>query len=215
MATSEGNSSVEAAKANKRTKRRSLLQQIFGGGKKNETLKVLSPTTAPATDAPSDVPQTSSSSQPSYPLFVGKHTYLSQTDSDLGFKEGDLLYILNKDDTDWWFAKAKHSGQEGYIPSNYVTEHKSTVDKGENVSSGADAVTSANVACDTSTQPDNTQSDVPNEPPPPESLPPPEDKNVYLTLFPYEARTPEDLGFVKPSCSLLVTWMGTGGWENH
>ena len=92
-------SSVEPAKANKKTKGRSLLKQIFGEGKKNETLKVVSPTTESATDAPSDVPQTNWSSQPSYPLFVGKHTYLSQRDSDLGFKEGDLLYILIKGDT--------------------------------------------------------------------------------------------------------------------
>ena len=61
----------------------------------------------------------------SYPLFVAKFDYASRTDDDLGFKKGDSLYIINTDDDDWWFAKAKHSNQEGYIPSNYVAEFNS------------------------------------------------------------------------------------------
>ena len=60
-----------------------------------------------------------------YPLFVAKYGYASRTDDDLGFKKGDSLYILDMDDRDWWFAKAKHTGQEGYIPSNYVAEFNS------------------------------------------------------------------------------------------
>ena len=60
-----------------------------------------------------------------YPLFVAKYGYTSRTDDDLGFKKGDSLYILDMDDRDWWFAKAKHTGQEGYIPSNYVAEFNS------------------------------------------------------------------------------------------
>ena len=60
-----------------------------------------------------------------YPLFVAKYGYASRTDDDLGFKQGDSLYILDMDDSDWWLAKAKHTGQEGYIPSNYVAEFNS------------------------------------------------------------------------------------------
>ena len=58
-----------------------------------------------------------------YPLYVGKYEYSARTAEDLSFKKEDLLYILNTDDEDWWFARAKHSGQEGYIPSNYVGEY--------------------------------------------------------------------------------------------
>ena len=58
-----------------------------------------------------------------YPLYVGKYDYSARTVEDLSFKKGDLLYILNTDDGDWWFARAKHSGQKGYIPSNYVGEY--------------------------------------------------------------------------------------------
>ena len=54
------------------------------------------------------------------PLFVANYDYSARTDEDLSFKKGDLLHIMNRDDGEWWFAKSKTTGQEGYIPSNYV-----------------------------------------------------------------------------------------------
>ena len=70
---------------------------------------------------PSALPGNSSlKEEPSFPLFVAKYSYSSRADEDMSFKKGDLLYIINKDEGDWWFAKAKGTGQEGYIPSNYV-----------------------------------------------------------------------------------------------
>ena len=60
-----------------------------------------------------------------YPLFVGNYDYSATTDDDLSFKKGDLLYIIDRDEGDWWFARSKDTGQEGYIPSNYVAECKS------------------------------------------------------------------------------------------
>ena len=57
-----------------------------------------------------------------YPLFIAKYDFSSESDEDLSFKKGDLLYIISPDEGDWWFAKAKHTGQEGYIPQNYVTK---------------------------------------------------------------------------------------------
>ena len=30
------------------------------------------------------------------------------------------MYIISTDDGDWWYARLKDSGKEGYIPSNYV-----------------------------------------------------------------------------------------------
>ena len=60
-----------------------------------------------------------------YPIFVGKYDYDSRTDDDLSFKKGDLMYIISTDEGDWWFARAKDGGKEGYIPSNYVAEYKS------------------------------------------------------------------------------------------
>ena len=33
------------------------------------------------------------------------------------------MYIISTDEDDRWFACLKDSGEEGYIPSNYVTEY--------------------------------------------------------------------------------------------
>ena len=50
-----------------------------------------------------------------FPLCIGSYDYSARTAEDLSFKKGDLLYILNTDDEDQWFARIKHSGQEGSI----------------------------------------------------------------------------------------------------
>ena len=60
--------------------------------------------------------------EPNYPLFIAKYDFSSTDDEDLSFKKGDLLYVINRDKDDWWYARAKHTGQEGYIPINYVTK---------------------------------------------------------------------------------------------
>ncbi len=59
------------------------------------------------------------------PLFVGKYDYNSRTEGYLGFKKGDLLYIINTNDADWWFAQQWVSGDKGVVPSNYIAEYKS------------------------------------------------------------------------------------------
>ena len=56
------------------------------------------------------------------PKYVGKFDYNSRTDDDLGFRKGDLMYIISTDDDDWWWARSEETGKEGYIPSNYVAE---------------------------------------------------------------------------------------------
>ena len=43
----------------------------------------------------------------------------------LSLSSGNLLYIISTDEGDWWFARSKDTGKEGYIPSNYVAEYKS------------------------------------------------------------------------------------------
>ena len=60
-----------------------------------------------------------------WPLFVGKYDYDSRTEDDLGFKKGDLLYIISTEDADWWYAQHKDSGDKGFVPSNYIAEYKS------------------------------------------------------------------------------------------
>ncbi len=60
-----------------------------------------------------------------WPLFVGKYDYDSRTEDDLGFKKGDLLYIINPNNADWWYAQHRVSWDKGFVPSNYIAEYKS------------------------------------------------------------------------------------------
>ena len=43
----------------------------------------------------------------------------------MSFLKGDLMYIIDDKDDDWWYARKKDGGEEGNIPSKYVTEYKS------------------------------------------------------------------------------------------
>ena len=58
-----------------------------------------------------------------YPLYIGKYEFISEDDNKcLSFRKGDLMYILNNVEGDWWFARSKQTGQEGYVPNNFVAE---------------------------------------------------------------------------------------------
>jgi hypothetical protein len=55
------------------------------------------------------------------------YDYQPQSDNELEIKEGELLYILEKGDDDWWKAKKRADGEEddepeGLIPNNYVED---------------------------------------------------------------------------------------------
>lgn len=70
-------------------------------------------------------PQIPKPADPNYPVYVGKYDYDSRTDDDLTFRKGDMLYIISTEEGDWWYARSRSTGKEGYIPSNYVAEWKS------------------------------------------------------------------------------------------
>ena len=63
--------------------------------------------------------------EPNLPTFVAKFDYDSRTDDDLAFRKGDLLYIISTEEGDWWYAKHRETGAEGYVPSNYIAQWKS------------------------------------------------------------------------------------------
>ena len=63
--------------------------------------------------------------EPNVPVFIAKYDYDSRTDDDLSFRKGDLMYIISTEEGDWWYARHKTNGQEGYVPSNYIAEWKS------------------------------------------------------------------------------------------
>ncbi|XP_035517657.1 proto-oncogene tyrosine-protein kinase Src-like [Morone saxatilis] len=52
--------------------------------------------------------------------FVALYDYESRTASDLTFRKGDRLQIVNNTEGDWCSARSLTTGESGYIPSNYV-----------------------------------------------------------------------------------------------
>ena len=61
---------------------------------------------------------------PRGPIFIALFDYDQRTSEDLSFRKGEHLEILNNQDGDWWQARSLSTMREGYIPSNYVAEHK-------------------------------------------------------------------------------------------
>uniref|UniRef100_A0A8C4R367 Tyrosine-protein kinase n=2 Tax=Eptatretus burgeri TaxID=7764 RepID=A0A8C4R367_EPTBU len=57
-------------------------------------------------------------------LVVALYDYDKTQPDDLSFKKGDELQLLESDG-DWWRARCPKSGNEGYVPSNYVAKRDS------------------------------------------------------------------------------------------
>ena len=55
-------------------------------------------------------------------LCIGQFDFATTDNNEISFKKGDVLEIINCEG-DWWYARAKQSGQVGYVPSNYITEY--------------------------------------------------------------------------------------------
>jgi len=55
-------------------------------------------------------------------LYMGRFDFEAADDNEISFKKGDVLEIIDCEG-DWWYARAKQSGQVGYIPSNYMIEY--------------------------------------------------------------------------------------------
>uniref|UniRef100_A0A3Q3S0W2 Tyrosine-protein kinase n=1 Tax=Mastacembelus armatus TaxID=205130 RepID=A0A3Q3S0W2_9TELE len=70
------------------------------------------------------IPYPSQHSPPTSPLpdnlVVAIYSYEPKHDGDLGFEKGDKLKIINKDDPEWYLAESLITGQQGYIPHNFV-----------------------------------------------------------------------------------------------
>ncbi|KAJ8037719.1 Growth factor receptor-bound protein 2 [Holothuria leucospilota] len=50
---------------------------------------------------------------------VGLHDFTTSREDELGFRKGDIVKILNKNEDPNWY-KAELNGKEGLIPKNYV-----------------------------------------------------------------------------------------------
>lgn len=48
----------------------------------------------------------------------GLYDYTATCDTELSFREGDVLSVTEQDDSGWWYAEL--NGQSGFVPNNYV-----------------------------------------------------------------------------------------------
>jgi len=48
----------------------------------------------------------------------GLYDYAATNDTELSFREGDILNITERDESGWWYAEL--NGVMGFIPNNYV-----------------------------------------------------------------------------------------------
>ncbi|XP_049626769.1 osteoclast-stimulating factor 1 [Suncus etruscus] len=59
-------------------------------------------------------------------VFRALYTFEPRTPDELYFEEGDIIYITDMSDTNWWKGTSK--GRTGLIPSNYVAEQAESID---------------------------------------------------------------------------------------
>ncbi|VDP98094.1 unnamed protein product [Trichobilharzia regenti] len=59
--------------------------------------------------------------------FTVLYDYQAQRSDELNLNRGDIVKILYKDTPKWWMAKLLRTGQEGFIPANYVSEFSGEV----------------------------------------------------------------------------------------
>ncbi|XP_013856185.1 proto-oncogene tyrosine-protein kinase Src, partial [Austrofundulus limnaeus] len=52
--------------------------------------------------------------------FVALYNYDARTTTDLSFRKGEHLQIVNNTEGDWWLARSLTTAETGYIPSNFV-----------------------------------------------------------------------------------------------
>ncbi|XP_045613639.1 osteoclast-stimulating factor 1 [Procambarus clarkii] len=57
--------------------------------------------------------------------FEAMSNYRAQRDCELSFEEGDVLFILDRSNPNWWLATLEN--KKGYIPSNYVSSDNAKV----------------------------------------------------------------------------------------
>ncbi|XP_034060927.1 tyrosine-protein kinase HCK [Gymnodraco acuticeps] len=81
---------------------------------------VKDPTTGTSGNKASKMPSNANSSE-GESIAMALYDYEAIHEADLGFKKGDKLKIL-AESGEWWKAKLVSTGQEGFIPSNYVAK---------------------------------------------------------------------------------------------
>ncbi|XP_075719663.1 tyrosine-protein kinase Blk [Rhinoderma darwinii] len=78
------------------------------------------PPIVPAT-RPQNCPAQSRISQKEKKFVAALYDYTPINNGDLELQKGEKLELLSDSKGDWWLAKSERTGEEGYIPCNFVT----------------------------------------------------------------------------------------------
>ncbi|XP_042231060.1 tyrosine-protein kinase SRK3-like isoform X2 [Homarus americanus] len=58
-------------------------------------------------------------------LVVGMYCFVARGPTELSFKKGDLMEVLQQSDEDWWQARHVNTSKEGFIPVPYIAPSSS------------------------------------------------------------------------------------------
>ncbi|XP_077991885.1 tyrosine-protein kinase STK-like [Glandiceps talaboti] len=131
-------------------------------------------------------------------IFTALYTYnaCSQMGDDLSFSKGDRLCVLDKSAGDWWKARHVITNEEGYIPSNYVTQMNNINNEGLiGLQTNVCLPTPETRQTPRTTKQDNNKG------------------NIFVALYSYEANaiSNDDLAFSKGD-RLLILDKRDGDW---
>ena len=62
--------------------------------------------------------------QPQNTCLVALYAYESRSDGDLSFEKGDVMYLLDGSNSDWWYVRKEKTGSTGYVPRNFVARFR-------------------------------------------------------------------------------------------
>ncbi|MCP9260894.1 Tyrosine-protein kinase [Dirofilaria immitis] len=60
---------------------------------------------------------------PGREVLVALYAYESRADGDLSFRKGDVMYLLDQSNSDWWYVRHSKGGT-GYVPRNFVARQQ-------------------------------------------------------------------------------------------
>lgn len=59
------------------------------------------------------------------PIYVAKYDYEALSEKDMSFKMGTKMFVIDKSEGNWWYGRSMDTLEEGYIPTNYISEAES------------------------------------------------------------------------------------------
>jgi hypothetical protein len=57
------------------------------------------------------------------PKYIAAFEYVPEGEGELGFAGGEIIYVMERDDSGWWQGEVASNGNIGWFPANYVEEY--------------------------------------------------------------------------------------------